>query len=158
MEEKISHSLLHPNSNRRKRSYREYEYELKSYLLRLSEYLKKSEYALRSKSEAYQLQILRSSGNQLTVIEKDIFAELKALRKLHLSRNPSTTLYPESFAGLKRLQYLYMDHCKLISFDFSYLSHMVQELNTSNNQIATIKAMKSFHFYGIILISPAFKR
>lgn len=90
----------------------------------------------------WELEILTLSENQLTVIEKDVFAEFKNLEKLYLTKNPITTLYPESFAGLHALTYLYMDYCKLASVDFASFAHLskLEILDLSHNQLATITA------------------
>lgn len=92
--------------------------------------------------ENHKLKSLSLSQNQLTVIDKAIFAEFKNLENLFLFKNPISTLYPESFAGLDKLKNLFMQNCELTAIHFETIAHLtkLQILNLSHNRLITITA------------------
>ena len=81
------------------------------------------------------------SHNSLTLLDKNLFANLSKLSFLDLSQNKLETLHPKAFEGLKQLKDLNLGHNQITNIHPVIFSHLInlQSLILSGNRLRSIE-------------------
>ncbi|KAL1261445.1 hypothetical protein QQF64_006710 [Cirrhinus molitorella] len=96
------------------------------------------------------LDLLHLGSNQISTVQKGVFANLTNLRRLYLNGNQLEQLHPEMFLGLSNLQYLYLEYNaikEVLAGTFDSMPNL-QLLYLNNN---VLRSLPAYIFAGISL-------
>ncbi|XP_052470337.1 SLIT and NTRK-like protein 4 isoform X1 [Carassius gibelio] len=96
------------------------------------------------------LDLLHLGSNQISTVQKGVFANLTNLRRLYLNGNHLEQLHPEMFLGLSNLQYLYLEYNaikEVLAGTFDSMPNL-QLLYMNNN---VLRSLPAYIFAGVSL-------